>query len=1252
MKLKREHYIFSGASVSSYKGWIFSILLGLSLCSNAQTYTIAATDASAAELVTPASGDPGTFVVRRSPSSFSNDIVSYTVTGTAKPGIDYTSLTGSTLTGATVTGSITLLNNETTGTITLSDIVDDNFVENNETVVITITDVVSDQGQRFGRVIGVQNSATVIISDVTDVGTFSVDLTQGPFVPNASEEGPANGRFRINLDKPNGSSNIVTINYTISGTATNGADYTLSGGVDLTFPNNDTQIIRNLNVIPIDDDVLEDLETVILTLDSTDNNQLFSIGTPNTAEITIEDNECLAGDVAPVLNDNNTVFCDEVAVELDTYFDGARPTGTALIWTTNNADPLNQADWTDRSGLSPVSAPGSYYAFFWDEPSNCASPTVELVLTLNESPSAGAIVAGVPTAACSNQTTEFGPNQINLDDYITGQDAGAWAQSGGANLGNNISGSAVDFRGQAAGSYEFTYTTTTAVAPCTEDSITVVIDVSNCDPCVAGSAAPVLNTDVPRTFCDDITTSLDDYAPSAGPNGTVLRWATTNENPTQNFVTAARIADPLVGTYFGFYYDATNDCASPLLTLSLAQNTTPEITSATGNSRCGAGTLELRATANEDATLNWFSRATGGTVLGTGTSFTTPSLEQTTSYFVEAVANGCISSRTEVAAEVLSQPSAGAPENTSSCNAADFGITVLDLDDTFSVTAGAGAWVFTSGPTQITLNEDNTIDFQGSASGDYVFTYTTSGAESPCVNESAEIIISVSNCDTDDDNDGLLGGLESSLGTDPNNPDSDGDGVFDGVEVGDDFNNPLDQDGDGIIDALDSNVLDSDEDGVFDQIDAANDNACIPDNSNGLCDTDQDGITDGQEEADGTNPLDACDPDIENGNCDPTPIDLEVLKVVDIPNAMAGDEVVFTVTVNNLTNRSAIGVTIGDMLESGFIANGNAIASLGSYDAGEGVWNIPQLPPTGSATLEVPVTVLDGGPYNNVAELLESFPVDDNPTNDRAEVILDIDLPEGIDLVLEKLGRIVDPNESLNIAETNQNLSEVNPLIGQEVIFTLKVTNQSLEDTVSNIEILDLIADVDVSGFQFLEATADVGQYNPTTGIWSIPELVRNGVAILEIRVAVPNIGSFQNIAEILNSSPLDSEGNYDNNSSLVMVNVSEISSVEFGIIFNQFSPNNDGVNDELKLNKRLTNEDGTFGDEVDLQYAIKIFNRYGSLVYEGEELTDEVIWDGNRKGEEVPDGTYFYVLNLNVLEEIEGVDANSVKKGWIQLIR
>ncbi|MGB6150733.1 MAG: Calx-beta domain-containing protein, partial [Pricia sp.] len=825
MKLKREHSVVFGNSAGFLRKLLVFALFFACFYAGAQNYSVTSGNTpggaipngipDAAEAET-GNGTSGRFIVTRQLNAFGPVVVNYNVTGTAtprnaaNPNGDYVELSGQVIFAD---------QNQDFAEIVV-DVLPDDFVENNETVTVTLTSATPGTGAVSAT------PATVTISDITDVGTFSLDLTEPAFIPNAAEEGPTNGRFRIVLDKPNGSSAPATIDYTLSGTAASGADYTVTGAVVMTFANNETQVARNLNILPVDDDVLEDAETVILTLNSVDN-PLFRIGTPNTAEIIIEDNDCASGDVAPVLNNNPTTFCDDFSIGLDTYYDGARPPGASLIWTTNNADPLNQADWAPTTGDTVVSAPGSYYAFFWDEPNNCNSPTVELVLTRTDSPSAGTVTT--PVSACSNDTNEFGPNRVDLDGLIEDEDDGAWSQTGGPDLGNLPNNNDIDFRGQPAGSYEFTYTTDTAVAPCTNATSVVTITVTDCDPCEAGNAAPVLNTEVPRTFCDDITTSLNDYAPATGPNGTVLRWATSSDNPTENFVPANRIADPLEGTYFGFYYDSTNDCASPLLTLSLVQNTTPEITSATGNSSCGTGALQLRATANEDATIRWFSRPTGGAVLQTGPNFTTPSIAATTSYYVEGVANGCTSPRTEVVAEVLPQPSAGAPENTSSCNNSDFGVTVLDLDDTFTGTADAGVWSFTSGPTPITLSAENVVDFQGSANGAYVFTYTTSEAQAPCENESAEITISVSSCDTDDDNDGLLGGLESQLGTDPNNPDTDGDGINDGVEVGDDTENPLDVDEDGIIDALDSNVLDTDEDGVVDQIDPANENACIPD---------------------------------------------------------------------------------------------------------------------------------------------------------------------------------------------------------------------------------------------------------------------------------------------------------------------------------------------------------------------------------------------------------------------------------------
>jgi hypothetical protein len=74
----------------------------------------------------------------------------------------------------------------------------------------------------------------------------------------------------------------------------------------------------------------------------------------------------------------------------------------------------------------------------------------------------------------------------------------------------------------------------------------------------------------------------------------------------------------------------------------------------------------------------------------------------------------------------------------------------------------------------------------------------------------------------DTDTDGLVNGLELSLGSDPTLADSDQDGVADGDELTDALVN-VDTDGDGFADILESRVLDTDGDCITDQFDARND---------------------------------------------------------------------------------------------------------------------------------------------------------------------------------------------------------------------------------------------------------------------------------------------------------------------------------------------------------------------------------------------------------------------------------------------
>jgi len=104
--------------------------------------------------------------------------------------------------------------------------------------------------------------------------------------------------------------------------------------------------------------------------------------------------------------------------------------------------------------------------------------------------------------------------------------------------------------------------------------------------------------------------------------------------------------------------------------------TPPTITSTTSSNRCGTGTLTLTAAASA-GTINWYASATGGTSLATGTSFITPSLNSTTTYYVDATLNGCSSARTAVTATVGSGPVINVqPASTSVCQGASSTLTV------------------------------------------------------------------------------------------------------------------------------------------------------------------------------------------------------------------------------------------------------------------------------------------------------------------------------------------------------------------------------------------------------------------------------------------------------------------------------------------------------------------------------------------------------------------------------------------------
>ena len=91
----------------------------------------------------------------------------------------------------------------------------------------------------------------------------------------------------------------------------------------------------------------------------------------------------------------------------------------------------------------------------------------------------------------------------------------------------------------------------------------------------------------------------------------------------------------------------------------------------------------------------------------------------------------------------------------------------------------------------------------------------------------------------------------------------------------------------------------------------------------------------------------------------------------------------------------------------------------------------------------------------------------------------------------------------------------------------------------------------------------------------------------------------------------------------------------------NAFTPNDDGVNDFFNL---------SFSENCEsLEYDFKIFDRWGRLVFESDEVTEG--WDGTYDGQQLKEGVYLWQVSV-VWENDVNAKQPVTKKGTLVLIR
>ncbi|WP_435261469.1 PKD-like domain-containing protein [Tenacibaculum sp. nBUS_03] len=500
------------------------------------------------------------------------------------------------------------------------------------------------------------------------------------------------------------------------------------------------------------------------------------------------------------------------------------------------------------------------------------------------------------------------------------------------------------------------------------------------------------------------------------------------------------------------------------------------------------------------------------------------------------------------------------------------------------------------------------------------------GGEGDTVDTDGDGVPDYQDLDSDDDgiNDITEGGNDDEDGNGlVDGPDSDGDGILDEVDeddsgFGDTGNTDVndtdptdpnsggtgvvpdsgtDSDGDGISDSVDGDdtafgdFIDTDGDGIPDNIDVDDDNDGIPDSAEGTGDTDGDGIPD------------SLDLDSDNDG------------ILDVDEGGNGD-----------LDTNGDGVI--DSNDTGYVDSDNDGQADDSVD-----------------TEEEPDTDGDGVPdyqdldsdNDGINDVIENGNGDLDTNNDG---VIDSNDTGGSDSDEDGISDSVD-SDSSNFGEGNGGEGDTVDTDGdgvpdyQDLDSDDDGINDITEGGNDDEDGNGIVDGPDSDGDGILdEVDEDDSGFGDTGNSDDLPDGNSDGIPdFLD-----PNEGGGTGV---LPDSGTDSDGDGISDSA-------DLDDTVFGdavgvddcvIVYNEFTPNNDGSNDTLIIDCIENYPNNT----------LEIFNRWGNLVYSKKQYKNT--WDGTSNGraniqveDKLPSGTYFYVLDLG--------NGNKVKKGWIYINR
>ncbi|WP_245949318.1 DUF7507 domain-containing protein [Echinicola strongylocentroti] len=322
--------------------------------------------------------------------------------------------------------------------------------------------------------------------------------------------------------------------------------------------------------------------------------------------------------------------------------------------------------------------------------------------------------------------------------------------------------------------------------------------------------------------------------------------------------------------------------------------------------------------------------------------------------------------------------------------------------------------------------------------------------------------------------------------------------------------------------------------------------------------------------------------------------DMQVSMVVDNASPNVGDNVVFTLTVQNAGDSPASGVIVTNTLPNGlsYVSDNGG----GDYDPSTGNWGLGIMGAGATASLQIVAEVNPKGNYTASASV--SANQNDNfPGNNTSNVTL----------------------SPIPVAATSitQTVSTTSPQIGEEVTFTITVDNAG-PSTATGLLMAGSLGD----GLEYVSSNSSSGSFDPDAATWQINDLSAGNQATLNIVALVlqpiSQNTSYQLEAAITNQNELDPDTD-DNTSS---VTLSPLASPSWEIDKSASDDNYAVPGDQVGFEIRLENTGNVNISNVQLS----------------DELVDAapVLSSGDSNGDGVlnPSETWIYTATYTVTQE------------------